>query len=123
MPPSVVISSFEECISIGRGVESPTQTGAQLNRVVCAGGLRRSCLAIRASILAIVYLAPWAAYTIESKGSTFKYVRLPGNSPAEWEVERPQWGARGKLVYLPGRQNPLHIAWKKSQILLSNYVR
>ena len=71
----------------------------------------------------IVYLAPWAAYTIESKGSTFKYVRLPGNSPAEWEVERPQWGARGKLVYLPGRQNPLHIAWKKSQILLSNYVR
>jgi serine/threonine protein kinase len=71
----------------------------------------------------IVYLAPWAAYTIESKGVTFKYVRLPGNSPAEWELERPQWGTRGKLVYLPGRQNPLHIAWKKSQMLLSHYVR
>jgi hypothetical protein len=35
MPPSVIISAFEESTSMGRGVQSPTQTGTQFNRVVC----------------------------------------------------------------------------------------
>ena len=40
MPPSVIIFAFEESISIGRGVQSPTQTGTQFNRVVCVCGFR-----------------------------------------------------------------------------------
>src|ERR1035437_4780221 len=39
MPPSVIVSAFEEGIAIWRGVEPPTQTGAQSDRVVCGGGL------------------------------------------------------------------------------------
>jgi hypothetical protein len=40
MPPSVIVSAFEEDISIGRGVQSPTQSGTQFDRVVCGRGLR-----------------------------------------------------------------------------------
>ncbi|MEK7993246.1 MAG: NERD domain-containing protein kinase family protein [Planctomycetota bacterium] len=72
----------------------------------------------------IVLLVPWAAYTIESKRVKFKYVNLPGNSPAEWADQRPMWGrSPRKAVYLPGRENPLHTAWKKAQILRSHYIK
>jgi len=72
----------------------------------------------------IVLLAPWAAYSIESKRVKFKYVNLPGNGPAEWAEQRPKWGrSPHKAVILPGRENPLHTAWKKAQILRSHYIK
>ena len=71
----------------------------------------------------VILLLPWAAYTIESKKTSFAYVKLPGNSPPEWYNERPTMGRSKDRAHLfPGRENPLHIAWKKAAVLRSQYV-